>query len=115
MNEEIKKQWADALRSGKYQQGRGWLRVKDSFCCLGVLCDLHAKATNGAWTVLGQSYVATYKEAATSLPGTVVQWVGWDAGMPNVEYQTEMRSLISLNDALGLSFTEIAEIIEDQL
>jgi hypothetical protein len=33
MDPEVKAVWIAALRSGKYQQGRG-------FCCHGVLCDL---------------------------------------------------------------------------
>ena len=33
--------WIEALRSGRYQQGDETLRAsKDSFCCLGVACDL---------------------------------------------------------------------------
>ena len=43
MNKEIKEKWLAALRSGKYVQSTGALRkpgdAKDSFCCLGVLCD----------------------------------------------------------------------------
>jgi hypothetical protein len=38
---ELKQRWLDALRSGKYKQGKGALRTgKDHFCCLGVLCDI---------------------------------------------------------------------------
>lgn len=45
MNQEIKKRWVAALRSGDYKQGTGALRNADNkFCCLGVLCDLHSKA-----------------------------------------------------------------------
>ena len=36
----LKERWIEALESGKYTQGRGQLRLQDSFCCLGVLCDL---------------------------------------------------------------------------
>ncbi len=32
--------WVAALRSGKYKQGRGYLRTNKGFCCLGVFCDL---------------------------------------------------------------------------
>ena len=49
MNPTIKAQWLEALRSGEYKQGREYLRQsnKDTvlYCCLGVLCDLHRKAT----------------------------------------------------------------------
>lgn len=34
---EFKKKWVKALRSGKYKQGQGYLKVnEDSYCCLGV-------------------------------------------------------------------------------
>lgn len=43
MNSEIKTKWLEALRSGKYTQGRRVLRsIQDEYCCLGVLCDLIA-------------------------------------------------------------------------
>jgi len=41
MNSEIKAKWLEALRSGKYKQGKVHLRDRNSnYCCLGVLCDL---------------------------------------------------------------------------
>lgn len=46
MNKEIKEKWVEALRSGKYKQGEGWLKRRGSkegefsFCCLGVLVDV---------------------------------------------------------------------------
>jgi hypothetical protein len=43
MDEEIKGRWVTALRSGKYRQGQGRLRREnETFCCLGVLCDIVA-------------------------------------------------------------------------
>lgn len=43
MNRELKTKWLEALRSGKYKQGRSALRtIQDEFCCLGVLCDIVA-------------------------------------------------------------------------
>lgn len=39
MNTTIKKAWIAALRSGRYKQGRGFLKNPDGArCCLGVLC-----------------------------------------------------------------------------
>lgn len=45
MDAELKAKWVAALRSGEYEQGRGGLRNSnnsggDTFCCLGVLCDV---------------------------------------------------------------------------
>lgn len=53
----IKTQWVAALKSGEYLKTYRRLRRDlpegSGFCCLGVLCDLHAKATNNpaAWTL----------------------------------------------------------------
>lgn len=32
-------QWVEELQSGQYEQGNGYLKYKDKYCCLGVLCD----------------------------------------------------------------------------
>lgn len=37
---EARKKWIEALRSGKYEQGKDRLRVGNRFCCLGVAVDL---------------------------------------------------------------------------
>ena len=46
MNTEVANMWATALRSGKYKQGSCVLHnvTKDTWCCLGVLCDLYQKS-----------------------------------------------------------------------
>ncbi len=33
--------WIEALRGGKYQQDRVYLRTNTGYCCLGVACDLY--------------------------------------------------------------------------
>lgn len=44
MKPELKKRWVKALRSGKYKQGKNYLRRQtpegDRYCCLGVLCEI---------------------------------------------------------------------------
>lgn len=45
MNQEFKKEWIEALRSGEYIQGKNVLkRLEDNVivthCCLGVACEL---------------------------------------------------------------------------
>lgn len=42
MNKELKDKWVEALRSGRYQQGKFRLKRPEdnTFCCLGVLCDI---------------------------------------------------------------------------
>jgi hypothetical protein len=40
MKTELKSAWIDALRSGAFKQGEGNLNVNDTFCCLGVVCEV---------------------------------------------------------------------------
>ena len=40
MNKALKAKWIAALRSGGYKQGQNFLAADDTFCCLGVLCDV---------------------------------------------------------------------------
>ena len=49
MNNELRNLWVEALRSGKYKQGKGRLRDGDTYCCLGVLCDLVAADNSDAY------------------------------------------------------------------
>lgn len=38
MDATIKTAWLEALESGKYKQGKDWLKTHDgNYCCLGVL------------------------------------------------------------------------------
>lgn len=40
MKAKLKAKWVEALRSGKYEQGKYYLSDGGKFCCLGVLCDV---------------------------------------------------------------------------
>lgn len=40
MDSTLKAKWLEALRSGKYKQGNGYLRKGDEYCCLGVLAEV---------------------------------------------------------------------------
>lgn len=48
MDAELKTKWVEALRSGKYKQGEGYLSRVDNgaekFCCLGVVFDIQGAA-----------------------------------------------------------------------
>lgn len=107
MNEQVKAKWLSALRSGEYTQAKGKLRVEDYFCCLGVLCDLHAKETgkswhkNGAWSYLNETL---------HFPEEVAKWADVKSVVPRVE----AAFLSDLNDR-GSSFAQIADLIEKHL
>jgi hypothetical protein len=122
MNAQVKQQWIEALRSGEYSQAREQLRVKDSFCCLGVLCDLYSK-TKGENYWKAEGYGCYYFESLPdqyeygTLPQNVSEWAGLGGtDNPVVEYNEEKVVAVSdLNDKEQLSFNQIAAIIEEQL
>ena len=117
MNPEIKQRWVAALRSDKYKQGIGKLRHKDdTFCCLGVLCDLAAQAGIGVWefTENGTHFVTELQRVEGSLPHAVVLWAGVGSATPSVRTAGTSCALPLLNDH-GTSFSEIANLIEESL
>lgn len=96
MDEQIKKQWVEALRSGKYKQGKKCLRSEsDTYCCLGVLCDIKQKDI--------------WKNAISfeSMPrANILDWAKLDVNTA--------INLAKKNDN-GASFEEIADWIETNL
>ena len=119
MNPDIKKRWVEALRSGEYKQGKYYLKNGDDFCCLGVLCDLHRKEFGGKWeagtlvTGLHNHIAGTYAEDASFPSKEVLEW----AGGP-IDYLLLSRgqtATTAINDGLEYTFTQIADLIEEQL
>lgn len=124
MNQEIKKQWVDALRSGKYKQTQSQLHDRQGgYCCLGVLCDLHAQATGGNWTEHGY-----YMDQDEIVPIPVADWAGLQPNERRVSWNPHKLAvhviapekdgvsynLTSLNDS-GQTFAGIADVIEKHL
>ena len=107
MNHAIAKQWVAALRSGQYKQTTGALRNGDSFCCLGVLCNLHAIAH----PKIARKEVSTaiYLGMGGALPYEVRTWAGMFTKTRRIPDLNE--TLASLNDD-GSTFDEIAAVIE---
>ena len=113
MNPEVKAEWVAALRSGKYEQGRNKLWGAQGFCCLGVLCDMHARATGAQWEKVGDNYY--YQRQCNYLPDEVMAWAALDERTgPRVNTGTERISVAIFNDE-GATFAQIADAIEAQL
>lgn len=105
MNQEIKAKWVAALISGEYKQGIGRLKSdRGEYCCLGVLCDIRFKEFKDCFSINPQ-----FPDEA------IVQWAGLDFNDPIIEYKGVECGISSLNDIGGLSFPEIADLIEAQL
>lgn len=111
MNAEIKKLWVAALRSGDYKQGRSRLRnsYDNKFCCLGVLCNLHAQMHPDI--AAKQTSSAMYFGEDCYLPKKVKQWAQLFERNPSVN----SSSLVELNDENRMSFSDIADVIERYL
>ena len=127
---ENRAKWVEALRSGDYEQGRGRLFVspesaetrkeyytseqevdwtKPGHCCLGVAADLAVK----------EGVVEQFEDSLAFPSDEVIDWLGlayrdgptsvtWDSGTSD-----RTVSLSSLNDDFGLTFNEIADLIEE--
>lgn len=127
MNKEIKEKWVAALRSGEYKQGTGCLHdTNDSYCCLGVLCDLASKEKVGKWE---RSHKDTYKYKFVCddhdycdgiLPEGVSDWAGLMTHNPSINgallsnYNDGKIGLVHIEDRI-FNFNEIAELIEKNL
>lgn len=113
MKKEIADQWVAALRSGEYKQGVGQLRTATgTFCCLGVLCNLHAQAHPEI--AAKQDSTRYYMGNRAVLPTQVRDWAELLRTDPRVPGCTAMASPVALshlNDT-GASFKEIAALIE---
>ncbi len=117
MNKAIKQKWIAALRSGEYKQGKNRLRTnkngKTSFCCLGVLCNLHAQAHPTIAATQTNSKV--YLSNKDVLPLPVLNWAGLTRRQgARVMINGEYKYLTEHNDG-GCTFAEIADAIEAQL
>lgn len=134
INKKLVRQWVDALRSGKYKQGRSALRnVDNEFCCLGVLCDICKHRLNLDWELGG--YDIDYRDiyimdkTGDVLPNKVWDYLGREVTdykvqisitnpkLPSSVVNNNLRNsifLVTLNDVYRLSFEQIADIIEEE-
>lgn len=114
MNQEIKRQWIDALTSGKYKQGYHQLKTFDGFCCLGVLCELAVEA--GIINKLDEGYISEHGYSYQFLPREVMAWAELDDETVRLDNREifKRESLIDMNDN-KFSFQEIAATIQEKL
>jgi hypothetical protein len=90
LNPEFKARWLEALRGGKFLQGKGALRRNGLHCCLGVACEIG-----------GRDDISPGSIHPTA--GEIESW-----GLP----RAEMHHLANMNDVDGLTFEQIADYIE---
>lgn len=121
MKTEYKDKWVKALRSGEYKQADGALSPDgDSFCCLGVLCEVLIKDGVAIDKTMGENSDEGYRYSFgdtfdwETLPEGVADFVGLSEVNPRVVRDDITRDLATINDS-GTPFDEIADLIEAQL
>ncbi len=112
-----RKLWAEALRSGKYKQGKGCLAYKEEdgehHCCLGVACEHHEEKLS---IEINNSYSKTYDSHSALLPKRVQKWLGTDSCGHLIAYDDIfISSLSEVNDQTNRTFSEIADMVEGNL
>lgn len=125
-NKENIGKWVQALRSGRFVQGRGKLckietlvdgREEKYFCCLGVACEL-ALADGVDMTKVISEHTVFYGGSPGTLPLQVQRWLGIMEQNPNVKSSPNgvdfpvKYGLVHLNDEHHLGFDKIADAIE---
>lgn len=120
MNKRIKSKWVKALRSGRYEQGSGYLKAildgeETVHCCLGVLCELAPKnlkveesGPEQEWPDLSAfKFGVKGKKASMAMPSKeILDWCGLR--------RIDSEDLAGLNDN-GDTFEQIADYIEENL
>lgn len=141
MDPEVKQKWVARLRDldGKEMQTNSVLRNDEGkMCCLGVLTEIAVEdgvIAPGELVPLPDYHCYTYRDGSELdsrgwygiPPQTVGKWADfaeseYSAGghdevntNPFVMYEGRLERLSVLNDEEGLSFGQIADLVEDQL
>lgn len=117
MKENIKDLWIKALRSGEFRQCKNRLEANGKYCALGVLAALALTESQCSWNKGGR-----YDGKRYSLSAGIMHWAGIaqsddryltkSAGKVEFKIKGKVTTIADLNDS-GMSFTQIAAIIED--
>lgn len=107
MNQELKTKWVEALRSGKYPQGKRYLNRDGAYCCLGVLCEVRGEEKRTSSEYGATSYGESNDPRTSTLSPEMLESAGMDC--------YSQQTLVNLNDADNKSFSEIADWIEANL
>lgn len=102
--DQNRREWIDALNSGYYRQGNGYLKrgkgYKIKYCCFGVLCEINTDKLEQV--KLGEFF--SFNGSGSEPPEFIVELVGLDT--------EQMKLLMRLNDDHEVPFHEIASVIE---
>lgn len=119
MQKEMAMKWCEALRSGRYQYGKGVLRSKSNkYCSLGVLCDISGL---GSWTVIKGNYYVFKDHEGDCVDAGLSEYIMYNLGVNdslggfNVVFHKVSKHIGSLAEAndSDFDFDESANFIEN--
>lgn len=116
----MRKALVSALRSGQFKQTKNTLCKTDkyrhrNYCCLGVACKVAALAGYPIEEEpVHEDYRVRFNGELYFLPDSVKDVFGFSSGGGSYEKDGDSRSLQEDNDARGLNFSQIADIIESE-
>jgi hypothetical protein len=113
LSKEDKKEmkvWLKALRSGKYKQAKNSLQNAYGYCCLGVACDILIPDKKLKYEKDIKFLVGGLPEDQPASP----EWLNVIAEVKfNIPEKNRKIYLSELNDHIGYSFSQIADLVED--
>jgi hypothetical protein len=117
MNANAEK-WIAALRSGKFLQGKDYLKVDGKYCCLGVACELAIADGLAVTTGIERTHDGRTAELFDGekfyLPLSVQEWLRLETNTGNWSPRNKPvldDNVAYLNDK-GRTFEEIAEFVK---
>jgi len=120
MNKSWKRKWLEALRNGKYKQGKEALRIKDKYCCLGVLCEIAKNSKYVNWYIGPDgNYIVSHPDTREEDAIKPKEYLGKDVRTMFGITSRQEGTLANFNDGFRTqrrrSFNKIADWIETNL
>lgn len=107
------KKWVEALKSGKFKQGRNKLddlnEGEHYYCCLGVACVIAEEEGVEVTKVEGR-----FLGLSLASQPEVANWLDIYNELGNSKKSLLEMSLSELNDSSRITFKQIADIIEQE-
>lgn len=120
MKQHVKKLWVEALRSGKYPQGTGYLNRNGKCCGMGVLaevaveCGVATRDRMGATAVFYRMLDEEFGDPMQLTTG-IAEWAGLRSAIPILATDSFRAPITMFNDEYGYSHAQLANLIEVQL
>ena len=120
--------WIQALKSGNFPKGRGYLHRGGNYCCLGVACSMYADDA-GVNIFHYNNDVTAYNERTSALPPTMVEFLALSDNLGSFTFselshslQSKLMEHLDENDTTDLAtindctddFNLIIEILEER-